>query len=316
MYIYINYYIIFYIIIFIILYFYSIIQNGTPMKFIRHRIVVPESHSFQINKLNQKQNRDIIHSHKNYELNFVVSGSGRRFVGGNISMYGPGDLVLMGPDLPHCWEVDNHNDEPVSITIHFKEDLFDNKLFSIPEFSSLQKLLEKSKQGIFFKYIEVEKIEKYLEDLRHMHGFDSMLQILKILGHLMKVTEPQVISSINLNTQQHEGELEMINKIYDYVFRNFRSGIKLKEVAALANMSESTFSTFFKKRTNKTFSSFVKEIRIGFACKLLADSSDLNIAQICFDSGYNNIANFNRQFKEVAHMNPREYRMKYGTQIA
>jgi len=296
--------------------FMPVIQAKFTMKFIRHRIVVPESHSFQINKLNQKQNRDIIHSHKNYELNFVVNGSGRRFVGGNISMYGPGDLVLMGPDLPHCWEVDSQDDAPVSITIHFKEDLFDNKLFSVPEFSSLQKFLDKSKQGIFFKSIEVERFRRYLEDLRHMHGFDSMLQILKILGYLMNVTDPQIISSTDFNSQQNESELERINKIYDYVFRNFRSGIRLKEVAAQTNLSESAFSSFFKKRTNKTFSTFVKEIRIGYACKMLADSSDLNIAQVCFDSGFNNIANFNRQFREITKMSPREYRMKYSSQVA
>lgn len=285
------------------------------MKFIRHRIVVPESYSFQVNKMNQKLNRDIIHSHKNYELNFVVNGSGRRFVGGNISMYGPGDLVFMGPDLPHCWEVDNHNEDPVSITIHFKEDLFDKQLFSVPEFSSLQKFLEISKQGIYFKSIEVEKVHKYLEDLRKMHGFYSMLQILKILGYLMSVTDTQLISSADFNLNQHESELETINQIYDYVFRNFRSGIKLKEVAAQANLSESTFSAFFKKRTNKTFSTFVKEVKIGYACKMLTDSSELNIAQICFDSGFNNIANFNRQFKEITEMSPREYRMKYSSQV-
>jgi len=286
------------------------------MKFIRHRIVVPESYSFQINKLNQKQNRDIIHSHKNYELNFVVNGSGRRFVGGNIAMYGPGDLVLMGPNLPHCWEVNSQDEAPVSITIHFKEDLFDSKLFSVPEFSSLQKFLEKSKQGIYFKSLEVEKVEKYLEDLRKMHGFDSMLQILKILGYLMNVTDSQVISSTDFNSHQHESELERINKIYDYVFRNFRSGIKLKEAAEQANLSESAFSAFFKKRTNKTFSTFVKEVKIGYACKMLTDSSDLNIAQVCFNSGFNNIANFNRQFREVTEMSPREYRMKYSSYVA
>ena len=283
------------------------------MKFIRHRIVVPESHSFQINKLDLNQNTDVIHSHKNYELNYVVNGRGRRFVGGNISMYGPGDLVLIGPDLPHCWEVDNRDETPISITIHFKEDLFDAQLFSIPEFNSLKRLLEKSRQGIFFRSIQRKALEEYLEELRHMHGFNSMIQMLKILGYLTEIADTQTISAADIDQDQNEYELEKINLVYDYVFRNFRNGMRLKDVAQQVNLSESAFCTYFKKRTKKTFSTFLKEIKIGYACKLLTDSIDKNIAQICFESGFNNVANFNRQFREINEMNPREYRMKYSS---
>lgn len=285
------------------------------MKYIRHRIVVPDSHSFQINELDLTQNTDIIHSHKNFELNYVIYGRGRRFVGGNISMYAHGDLVLMGPDLPHGWEVDNRADKPKSITIHFKEDLFDSKLFSIPEFNSLQNLLEKARHGICFKEVDSQLIEQYFEELNHLHGFESMIQILKILGYLITVTDTQIISSSDFNFNQNERELENINKIYDYVFRNFRSEVKLKSVADQVNLSESAFSAYFKKRTKKTFSKFLKEIKIGYACKLLSDSSDLNITQICFDSGFNNIANFNRQFRELTEMSPREYRLKYSNRL-
>lgn len=281
------------------------------MKYIRHRIVVPESHSFQINKLYLNLNTDIIHSHKNYELNFIVNGHGRRFVGGIISLYEPGDLVLMGPDLPHGWEVDNPEEGPVSITIHFAEDLFDSALFRIPEFDMLQLLLERSKHGLHFASIDPWKFQTLLEELIQLRGYESMIQMLKILGHLTTVREVQSISTGDFSLNKDQNELERINKVYDYVFHNFNGEIRLKEVARLVNLSETAFCSYFKKRTKKTFSRFVKEIRIGYACKLLSNSTDKNIAQICFESGFNNVANFNRQFREITNLNPRQYRLKY-----
>lgn len=285
------------------------------MKYLRHRIVVPESHSFQINKLYQEQNTDIIHSHKNYELNFVVDGSGRRFIGGNISLFTPGDLVLMGPDLPHCWEATSVVERYTSITIHFKEDLFDSKLFRIPEFVSLHSMLERSRYGIHYKGVDTQTIEKNFKELQQMHGYESMIQILKILGYLTTVAEANTISAADFNWDQDQVELERINRVYEYVFRHFNQVIRLADVAREAHLSESAFCIYFKKRTKKTFSSFLKEIRIGYACKLLSDSGERNVAQICFDSGFNNVANFNRQFREVTGMSPREYRKKYAIRL-
>lgn len=282
------------------------------MKFVRHRIVLPESLSFVVNELKLNLNRDIIHSHRNYELNYIDNGRGRRFVGGNIASYEPGDLVLMGPDLPHGWEVDNPDDAPISITIHFQEDLFDINLFKIPEFRSLQKLLDRSRSGMYFKSINPNIIKDYLIRLKELHEFDAIIHLLKILKYLSLVKETQILSSPDYLWNQNQPETERINAVYDYVFRNFHKDIRLKNAAEKVNLSESAFCTFFKKLTRKSFFTFVKEVRIGYACKLLLDNTNMNIAQICFNSGFNNVANFNRQFRELTNMNPREYRIKYA----
>lgn len=283
------------------------------MKFIRHRIIVPESHSFMINKLDLSQNTDVIHSHINYELNYIVSGKGRRFIGGNISLYGPGDLVLMGPDLPHGWEVDNSLNAPRSITIHFKEDLFDAKLFRIPEFEFLEKLLEKSKSGIHFRNIDIKIIEGFLLELMGLQGFDAMIKLLQILRYLTKIQDTQVLSMSDFIWRHNKPvQLERINKVYDYVFHNYNKDIRLKDVAELVNLSESAFCSYFKKLTKKSFFAFLKEVKIGYACKLLTESNEYTIAQICYNSGFNNMANFNRQFREVTNLSPREYRIKYA----
>ncbi|MFC2115865.1 AraC family transcriptional regulator [Bacteroidota bacterium] len=282
------------------------------MKYIRHTIVVPESHSFVVNKLDLSNNAEIIHSHKNFELNFIIRGRGRRFVGGNISFFKPGDLVFLGPDLPHGWEVENPEDQPLSFTIHFNEDLFDATLFQIPEFESLQKLLERSRHGIYFSGISPEVIQEYLETLKDLQGFDAVMKILQILRFLTQIKNTYLLSNFNETWIGNEPETVRINKVYDYVFQNFQEGIKLNDVAGLLNLSESAFCTYFKKLTKKSFFTFLTEVKIGYACKLLLADQDNNIAQICYNSGFNNLSNFNRQFRKITNMNPREYRIKYA----
>ena len=102
-----------------------------------------------------------------------------------------------------------------------------------------------------------------------------------------------------------------MNRVYSYVMKNFREKISLRDVASIANMSPSAFSRYFKVHANKTFSNFLSEIRIGYSCKLLIQQKT-DIAQICYDSGFNTLSNFNRQFKNITHYNPFEYRKKYS----
>ena len=282
------------------------------MKFIRQKIFVPESHSFMINKLDMSQNTDKIHSHRNYELNYIIKGSGQRFIGGSIARYESGDLVLMGPDLPHGWEVENSKDIPESITIHFHEEIFDARLFKIPEFESLQRLLDKSNSGIFFQNIDHKLFGIHLDKLQSLYGFESMIQILVILNYLTQLKDTQILSASDYAWKKIQSESERINKVYDYILHNFHDGIKLKDAAEQINLSESAFCTYFKKITKKSFFTFLKEIKIGYACKLLSDSKDLNIAQVCYSSGFNNVANFNRQFREITNLSTREFRKKYS----
>jgi len=281
------------------------------MKFIRQRILVPESSSFMVNRLDLSLNTDKIHSHKNYELNYIINGWGRRFIGGSIARFEEGDLVLIGPDLPHGWEVESPENTPESITVHFQEDLFDSKLFMIPEFESLHKLLEKSSAGICFKSVDHALILKYLNELMQLDGFNSMIHILLIMRYLTQVTDTQVLSASECAWNKIQSDSERINRVYDYVLHNFQNSIKLKDVADQINLSESAFCAYFKKTTKKSFFTFLKEIKIGYACKLLSEGTEMNVTQVCFNSGFNNVANFNRQFRELTNMSPREYRKKY-----
>ncbi len=282
------------------------------MKFIKHKIPVPENESFMVHELEQCSKRDVIHSHKNYELNYMVNARGRRFVEGNIANFREGDLVMMGPEVAHGWEITNKDEKPTSITIHFAEDFFKTSLFDIPEFKCLRNILDQSQYGLYFQGIQPNIIEKELRTLMGRDGFDSMIQLLRILRYLSRTKDIHLLSNPGYMWGGRLSNDERINKIYDYVFRNFHNGINLEKVAGLVNLSQSAFCTYFKKNTKHSFFTFLKEVKINFACKLLTTENNKTIAEICFESGYRNIANFNRQFKEVTHMSPREYRKEFS----
>ena len=282
------------------------------MKYIKHKIPVPDYHSFTVNELNMCNKRGIIHSHKNYELNFVVNARGRRFVDGNIANFIEGDLVLMGPEIAHGWEVMNIKEQPRSITIHFAEGFFQSDLFNLPEFECLRSIINQSKYGLHFSDINPGFFEKKLRALMKKEGFDAMIQLLVILRRISHCETIDLLSSSENVWEDRLTNDERINKIYDYVFRNFHNNIRLQEVASLVNLSKSAFCTYFKKTIRKSFFTFLKETRINFACKLLTTEKNRTISQVAFESGYKNIANFNRQFREINHMSPKEYRKEYG----
>lgn len=279
------------------------------MELIFDKIHVPHKHSFIGRKVqNQSTCSACIHSHKNFELNFVVSGSGRRIVGNNISSYQSGDLVLLGPDLPHCW--DSFKSDQVapstSIAIHFYENIINSDFFNIPELEEVEALLRKATRGIFFKTKKVKTIQANLEKLLTVKGLEGYIELLKVFNLLIKIEDYEFVSDTSYSSSFHKN-LDKINLIYEYVFQHIQDGINQEEAAALIHMTPGAFCRYFKKKTKSTFMAYVKSVRIRLAAKMLAET-DKHISEICYDCGYNNIANFNHQFKSVMHNTPSNYR--------
>lgn len=281
------------------------------MEFVFEKIHVPNRHSFITRKLPLKS-VDNIHSHNNFELNFITSGTGRRIVGDNISGFEKGDLVLMGPDLPHCWELSPQEEENTSFCIvtHFSEDIMKSDFFRMPELEKVMELLKESERGLRFKIDDHTEIQQTLERMTKLEGLEYYIEMLKVFNLLLQVTERDKLSNPIDSTVVFSKNLEKINKIYEYVFQNIQEGIKLDEAASLLNMAPSSFCRFFKKKTDITFMEYVKRVRVGMAAKLLAES-DRQITQICFESGYNNLANFNHYFKNIMGKTPSEYRKSF-----
>ncbi len=281
------------------------------MEFVFEKIHVPDKHSFITRKLPLKSN-DSIHSHKNFELNFIASGSGRRIVGDNISGFETGDLVLMGPELPHCWEVLDFEewDEPSCIVTHFSEDIVSSDFFKMPELEKVVDLLKQSARGLRFKAPNHEIIRLALDRMTRLEGLEYYIEMLKVFNLLLKIEERETLSNPIDQAAVFTKNLEKINKVYEYVFQNVQDGVKLEEASAILNMAPSSFCRFFRKKTDLTFMEYVKRVRVGMAAKLLAET-DKQITQICYESGYNNLANFNHYFKSIMGKTPSDYRRSF-----
>ncbi|PCE64724.1 AraC family transcriptional regulator [Sediminicola luteus] len=281
------------------------------MEFVFEKIFVPNKHSFISRKLPLESNEKI-HSHKNFELNYIGSGTGRRIVGDNISGFEKGDLVLMGPNLPHCWEVldTEKNTIPYCIVTHFSEEITNAEFFKLPELEGVVELLKAANRGLRFKVEDDSRIRSILEKTTTLHGLEYYIELLKIFNILMNTEEREQLSNPMDQTQNFSKNLEKINKVYEYVFQNIQEGIKLEEAASVINMAPSSFCRFFKKKTKVTFMEYVKSVRVGIAAKLLAET-DKQITQICFECGYNNLANFNHYFKKSMGKTPSEYRKSF-----
>ncbi|MCF6331852.1 MAG: AraC family transcriptional regulator [Draconibacterium sp.] len=282
------------------------------MEFIYEKIFVPNKRSFITRQLKMDPDSDKIHSHKNFELNFITSGSGRRIVGNHISSYTKGDLVLLGPNISHCWEIlEVEKDiEPECIVTHFYENIISSDFFNIPELEPVVKLLKDAKNGISFKGQKAEKVGLLLQKMASLSGLELYIELLKVFKHLLLIEERKYLTLPSSLPNAYEKDKDQVNKIYEYVFQNIQEGIKLKEAAGLVYMEPSSFCRYFKKKTNKTFMDYVKSVRIGIAAKLLAET-DKQITQICYESGYNNLANFNHYFKVIMKKTPSEYRKDF-----
>lgn len=282
------------------------------MEFIYEKIFVPHKRSFITRQLKMDPDSDKIHSHKNFELNFITSGSGRRIVGNHISSYTKGDLVLLGPNISHCWEIleVDKDKEPECIVTHFYENIISSDFFNIPELEPVVKLLKDAKNGIAFKGPKAEKVGLLLQKMASLSGLELYIELLKVFKHLLLIEERKYLTLPSSLPNAYEKDKDQVNKIYEYVFQNIQEGIKLKEAAGLVYMEPSSFCRYFKKKTNKTFMDYVKSVRIGIAAKLLAET-DKQITQICYESGYNNLANFNHYFKVIMKKTPSEYRKDF-----
>ena len=177
----------------------------------------------------------------------------------------------------------------------------------MPELEKVVDLLKLSRQGLRFKMENDKEIHAILDGMTRLDGLEYYIELLKVFNILLNVADREVLSNPVDGTSAFVRNLDKINKVYEYVFQNVREGVRLEDASSLLNMAPGSFCRFFKKKTNHTFMDYVKRVRIGFAAKLLAET-DKQITHICYESGYNNLANFNYYFKNIMGMTPSDYR--------
>ncbi|TFH50337.1 MAG: AraC family transcriptional regulator [Bacteroidia bacterium] len=248
-----------------------------------------------------------VHFHPEYELNLVLNSKGKRIIGDSILDYGSPDLVLIGPNTPHAWTGNTDNSNAQVVTVQFDGSFFSEKMLSKKFATPIRELFEKSVRGILFPVEAIDSLKGRLIKLSEMHGFDSFMGFLSILYDLSISRNQMLLASQGYVGQFDANNSERISKVIAYLQENLINDLKIKHVADLVNMSETAFSHFFKKRTQRSFSDYLTDMRISYAARLILET-DRNISEICFISGFNNLSNFNRTFRGRYNCTPGELR--------
>ncbi len=256
------------------------------------------------------------HFHHLCELVWVQKSFGKRIVGDAINNFEEGDLVLMGPNLPHIWL----NDEIYyrkkkgyrvkSTVIHFSSDFLLNFTDEQHILRPAQELIKRAARGLRFYGTTNQKISQILTDISEGEGFKKIILFLQAIEILSQSQEYEYLASVSFKNIYDEKNTGRINKVYQFLMQHFQRDIVLKEVADLCNMTPSAFCRFFKSRTQKSFTQFLNELRIGHAAKLLQNEA-YSISDICYDCGYNNFTNFNKFFKRITKHTPTDYRKQF-----
>ena len=255
-----------------------------------------------------------IHCHAEYELNFTEQASGvRRVVGDSSELIGDYDLVLItGRELEHVWEQHECTSKDIrEITIQFSSDLFFKDFINKNQFGSIRRMLEKAQCGISFPMQAIMKVYNWLDKLAsEEQGFYAVMSFLRILYELSLYDDARVLSSSSFAKIDNFSDSRRVQKVQKYIADHYQEDIRLADMADMVGMTSVSFSRFFHLRTGKTLSEYIIDIRLGFATRLLVDSSQ-TIAEICYDCGFNNLSNFNRMFRKKKECSPKEFRENY-----
>ena len=252
-----------------------------------------------------------LHSHREYELNFIENGKGvRRVVGDSVEEIGPYDLTLVaGNELEHAWEQGNCTEADVrEITIQFSPDIFPEDLLNKSQFDSIRKMLSKADHGLSFSVRTIMKVYSMLDSLSsEKETFDQYLHFLKILNELSQAEDSRILASSSFARAVRDRESRRVMKVKQYVNDHYAEELRLEDLANLVGMTPSAFSRFFHARTGRTLMDYIIDIRLGNAARLLVDTTE-SISEICYSCGFNNLSNFNRIFKSKRGYTPRDFR--------
>ena len=286
------------------------------MKTALHKSEIPPSRIFVVKHLQEKHFDPVWHAHSEYQLFVVLKGTGTRFIGDSIKAFKPGELIFTGPHVPHVWRNDEmyfHAGSSLrasGIVIYLNENFLGEHFLEKEEIVVLKKLFTKSLRGLEFYGTPKQQVISLMKELTGLQGLPSLIHVLRILEILSRTKEYRYISSRPHVDTLDQHEADRLNKVYEYVFENFRRKIRLQDLAELLHMTPTSFSRYFTMKNNKSFSRFIAEIRIKNACKMLTES-DESVSNICYSCGFDTLSNFNKQFREITMRRPTQYRKEF-----
>ena len=280
------------------------------MKAIFETLSSSQPSSFKVFRFKCKKFPSLLHYHNEYELVYIRKGKGIRYIGSNVSEFNRGDLILIGPGLTHYYKnevvtSENPEDWAESLVIHFKYDALGSCFFTIPESTQIRQLLALCEYGIQIEGENKDKIIDSFCTLESQTGMEQLISFLNIL-HLASTSGKTTLVSGHMAGSKHD----RMEEISIYLIENITNPILLDEISKRFGMSKSSFCHFFKRRTQRAFTGYLNELRISRACKLIIEDK-LNITQIAYECGFNNISYFNNRFKKNMSMQPTEYKRLY-----
>lgn len=250
------------------------------------------------------------HYHPEYELNLILEGVGDVVVGDAIGHFEPGCMHLLGPNLPHSFQLANPpgaTNKGKVLVIQFLPDRLGSVLLEKPEFAHIRHFLHRGERGLKFGTAARDSVQEMLLAMIDQSPFERLVGLLSVLDRLAISQQTDPLAGVGFSPSLSGAAVQRIDKVVQHVMRNIDAPLTLDEVARLVHMSPRSFCRFFKKNTGKTFVQYVNELRIGKSCRLLADT-DFSVAEICFRAGFQNLSHFNRQFLRIKEMTPRQYR--------
>jgi AraC-like DNA-binding protein len=259
------------------------------------------------------------HHHPEYELVLILNGKGKRMIGDHLGQFEQNDLLLLGSYLPHEYTCDreytNHPEgfQGRAIVYQFLKDFMGPRFFEIPENRNLNRVLDESYRGLEFYGKTRQKIITLMQSSHNLDGPERLFSLFSIFRILGQTREYKLLSSPGFMEPSHYQGDEPILKALEYIVQHFNEEITMKEMLSITNMSNSAFSNTFKKTCRMTFKEYLLNVRVGQACKLLTETP-INISQVANNCGFENISNFNRQFKKIKNTTPSQFQQMVNSE--
>ncbi len=284
------------------------------MKAIVEQLDAPSQSSFRAIRRRDPRFEFNWHYHRQAELTLICRSQGQRFVGDHIGEYESGDLVLLGPNVPHTWCSQPSRRRPhEAIVVQFLPDFLGADFFALPELSAIGGMLERSSTGLCFADPARSEAAKKLERLVDLAPVSRLMGLVDIL-HLLSTADATPLSSPGFVPQLRDAQHRVIDRVCREINERFAEPLRQSEIAAMVEMSPARFSQFFRRSTGRSFVQYVNALRVSHACRLLIET-ELSVTEICFQSGFFNMSNFNRRFREVQRKSPTAFRRTHHRSV-
>ncbi len=259
------------------------------------------------------------HFHPEFEMLYVIEGSGTRFVADSIEEFNSGDFALLGSTLPHFWRSSekylngNGNLRVKYVVIQFPSDFLKYEIQNYPEYHLIGDLLKRASRGVSFLPEFSGRMQKKIIKTASSSGFERVIGLQELLQAMAKTNEYKLLAGELYQPESHNFSNFRLAKVMQFLNTNYQQKIELEKVAEIANLHPAAFCRFFKEKSGKPLSEYVNDLRISYACRLIIEGK-LSVSQISYESGFNNLSNFNRTFKKHTGLAPTQYFQEFERQ--